>query len=100
MGKTLGRIARWLASSSANLFALWTMLMSGILSLSREVYFAYMASTGHPVSPTGVLQVFGHLSIAAFFSTWRTASSLRSRSGTGYQYAALRLIPQRRRCNN
>lgn len=53
---------------------IWTALMSGIFSLCREFYFAYLGASGQTVSPTNVLVVFGHLSMAAFIvsgaSTW------------------------------
>ena len=49
--------------------------MSGLFSLSRESYYAYLASRGTPISPSGTLHVLGRLSIVAFvlaaFAAWR-----------------------------
>ena len=40
--------------------------MSGVLSLLREVYYAYLAANGTTISPRHSLEVLGHLSIVAF----------------------------------
>jgi hypothetical protein len=53
--KALGRLAVW-----------WVALMSGLLSLGRELFLAYRAAIGQPVAPTQTLALFGRLSLAAF----------------------------------
>lgn len=46
--------------------AFWIGVMSGVLSLLREVVFGYLASIGRPVTPNASLSVFGHLAIGTF----------------------------------
>jgi hypothetical protein len=58
----LRRIISWIWQVALG----FVVVMSGIFSLGREVLFSYLASIGYPVPPSDVLQVFGHLSFAAF----------------------------------
>lgn len=50
----------------ARIVLLWIAIMSGILSVAKDFWFAYLGSIGQPIPAQGTLVVLGHCALIAF----------------------------------